>query len=343
MIEFSNAIISWYKKEKRELPWRDTTDPYKIWLSEIILQQTKVSQGLPYYLKFTELFPTVEDLASATQEKVLNTWKGLGYYSRARNLHYTAKLIVDIYGSKFPNNYKELLTLKGVGDYTASAIASFCFGESVSVVDGNVYRVLSRVFNLDTPIDSGTGKKEFKALAQELLSKKNPDLHNQAIMEFGALQCVPKKPNCEECPFVSSCEAYANKTIGELPKKQNKIKRRTRYFDYVLLKEGEHIATSQRGENDIWAKMVEFPCVEAKGELEGEAIEKLFKEKFGLQLTLEGATILRKHVLSHQDIMYRIWKGENDEKKYSQFRMVLVPDLKELPFPKLLENYILEM
>ena len=198
-MDFSSLLIKWYKENKRDLPWRDTTDPYKIWLSEIILQQTRVDQGLSYYLKFIKNFPTIDKLANAKEEKILKLWQGLGYYSRARNLHFTAKHIVTNYNSKFPENYKEIIALKGIGEYTAAAISSFSYNMPYPVIDGNVYRVLARFFDISAPIDSTLGKKEFKALAEELIDKKNPAEYNQAIMEFGAIHCKPKQPNCEDC------------------------------------------------------------------------------------------------------------------------------------------------
>ena len=221
---FSKRLKQWYLQNKRELPWRSTQDPYKIWLSEIIMQQTRVEQGLPYYLRFTEAYPNVHSLANAPEQEVLKLWQGLGYYSRARNLHTTAIRVSKELDGNFPDHYKELKTLKGVGDYTASAIASFCFNEPVAVVDGNVYRVLSRVFGVETPINSTQGIKEFKALAQELIDHKDPATFNQAIMEFGAIQCKPQNPLCETCPFNDVCLALKNDQIKELPVKIKKTK-----------------------------------------------------------------------------------------------------------------------
>ena len=212
---FSDKILAWYQLNKRDLPWRNTSDPYKIWLSEIMLQQTRVAQGTPYYLKFIEAFPTVEDMALASEERILKLWQGLGYYSRARNLHATAKMVVENYGGKFPDTYKELLKLKGVGDYTASAIASICFNERQAVVDGNVYRVLARYFGIDKPINSSEGVKYFKALAEELLHGSNVRDYNQGIMEFGAIQCKPKNPYCPICTFKDSCLAFNKNRIDE--------------------------------------------------------------------------------------------------------------------------------
>ena len=220
----SVKLISWYKKNQRDLPWRKTKDPYKIWLSEIMLQQTQVVQGLSYYLKFTEAFPTIKDLAKAPEDKVMRLWQGLGYYSRARNLHTTAKLVATEYKGFFPKTYDEIIALKGVGDYTAAAIASIAYDLPYAVVDGNVYRVLSRLFNLATPINSTQGKKEFQLLANELLNAKHAALHNSALMEFGALVCRPQNPQCETCVLQGHCLAFKNNTVAALPVKEKTIK-----------------------------------------------------------------------------------------------------------------------
>ena len=215
--------MNWYATAQRDLPWRGTTDPYKVWLSEIILQQTRVIQGLPYYQRFISNYPTITDLAKAPEEEVLKLWQGLGYYSRAKNLHHTAQYIATELGGIFPKTYKELVKLKGIGDYTASAIASFCYNEPCPVVDGNVYRVLSRVFGIATPINSTQGAKEFKALAHECLDKANAGVYNQAIMEFGALQCTPQSPNCANCVLRDHCWAFHHNKVNELPVKLKKI------------------------------------------------------------------------------------------------------------------------
>ncbi len=236
---FANKIIGWYLDNKRDLPWRNTKDPYRIWLSEIILQQTRVAQGLPYYQAFTEKFPTVWDLSKADERVVLRTWQGLGYYSRARNLHKCAKIICDNYRGQFPNNYKDLLALPGVGPYTAAAIASFAFGEIKAVVDGNVYRVLSRFFGVHDDIATGPGQKKFAELAQSLISQEKPELYNQGNMEYGAIQCTPKSPNCHGCVLEDSCVAYHQHLQHQLPVKSKKVKVRERYFYYFnLVKQG---------------------------------------------------------------------------------------------------------
>ncbi len=221
-MDISSTIQYWYNTNKRKLPWRQSSNPYNVWLSEIILQQTKVNQGLSYYNKFIDKYPKLEDLAMATEDDVLKLWQGLGYYSRARNMHYTAKDIVFNHNSVFPKNYTEIIQLKGVGDYTASAIASICFNEPVAVVDGNVYRVLARIFNIQTPIDTSEGRKLFRDLANAILDKQNPGNHNQALMEFGALVCKPKNPNCNNCSLLSKCISYSKNNYSVLPVKSKK-------------------------------------------------------------------------------------------------------------------------
>lgn len=345
MFELSEILLEWYHKNKRELPWRNTTDPYKIWLSEVILQQTRVAQGLPYYLKFTQNFPTVFALAAASEDEVLFNWKGLGYYSRARNLHQTAKILAENYKGIFPTTYQELIGLKGVGEYTGAAIASFCYNEVVPVVDGNVFRVLSRIFNWDEPIDTGKGKNKFKALAAELIDKKNPAIFNQAIMEFGALLCVPKSPNCPACPMQMNCQAYHAGTISVLPVKSKKIKRTQRYFNYLLIKKVSkgisYWAIQQRDKGDIWAQLYEFPLLETSQEAHhwDELKTKLIKGQ-GFEFKVIKQSPYKKHVLTHQDIYYSFWELTIEEKLESEFSWKTMEQIQLLAFPKLLENYI---
>ncbi len=260
-MNFSNKLVSWYKVNKRDLPWRNTTNAYYIWLSEIILQQTRVEQGLPYYLAFLKAYPKIQHLANASEDDVLKRWQGLGYYSRARNLHFTAKYITSNYGGEFPNDYQKILKLKGVGPYTAAAITSFAFGLPYAVVDGNVIRVLSRIFGINTPFDSAIGKKQFQELAQELLIKESSWLYNQAIMEFGAIQCKPKLPDCSICPMQGSCEAYNNNTITELPVRSKKIKVRNRFLYFLMIEKKKGIYLGKR-ESGIWQGLYEFPFLE---------------------------------------------------------------------------------
>lgn len=341
---FSKRLKQWYLQNKRDLPWRSTQDPYKIWLSEIIMQQTRVEQGLPYYLRFTEVYPTVHALANAPEQEVLKLWQGLGYYSRARNLHATAIKVSTELKGKFPDHYKELKTLKGVGDYTASAIASFCYDEPVAVVDGNVYRVLSRVFGVETPINSTTGVKEFKALAQELIDKEDPATFNQAIMEFGAIQCKPQNPLCETCPFNDICLAQKNDKIKELPVKLKKTKIRHRYFNYIVPHfRDEQTILEERTGKGIWSGLYQFPLVETSkpvGEkelIDTQNFQQLVDgENFELSIYNEKEVV---HKLSHQHLHTTFWNliidVENDE-------TISFNELQDYPVPVLIENFLNE-
>jgi A/G-specific adenine glycosylase len=316
-MNFSQQLIDWYVVNKRQLPWRDTHNPYFIWLSEVILQQTRVKQGLPYYQSFVKTFPTVEDLAAAPQDQVLKLWQGLGYYSRARNLQTAAMQIVDN-DSKFPDNYIDLLELKGVGDYTAAAIASFSYNEAVPVVDGNVYRVLSRIYGIATPINVPAGIKEFKKLATQLLNKEDPATHNQAIMEFGALQCTPKNPSCDSCPFQSDCTAFNEARISELPQKLKKTKVKSLFHHYLVVQTPSNkTILRQRDNSSIWAGLFEFPYIEANGAmLSNEVTEhEVFKEVVGGSRFRESGYNQQPiiHKLSHRKIHAYFWIVEVEE------------------------------
>ncbi|TGV02913.1 A/G-specific adenine glycosylase [Flavivirga rizhaonensis] len=309
---FSKILIRWYSNNKRELPWRQTKEPYYIWLSEIILQQTQVKQGLPYYISFIDTFPSVFDLARADEEDVLKLWQGLGYYSRARNLHATAKYIADQLNGEFPNNYKDLLKLKGVGDYTASAIASICFDEVTAVVDGNVYRVLSRYFGIDTPINSSKGAKEFKELAQELIDKKNPAEFNQAIMEFGATQCKPQNPDCNICPCNKGCIAFNKNTINSLPVKIKSAKAKKKYFNFLVLisEDGKTILEKREGKG-IWQNLYQFPLIETNKNIDDKTLKTLIKahdviKGMPFELSLYNKDVV-VHKLSHQHLHTKFW------------------------------------
>lgn len=311
-MNFTKTLKHWYSEYKRELPWRETQNPYYIWLSEIIMQQTQIKQGLPYYEDFVANFPTVFDLAEAQESAVLKLWQGLGYYSRARNLHFTAKYITDTLQGEFPKTYNDLLKLKGVGDYTASAIASICYNEPTAVVDGNVYRVLSRYFGIDTPINSSQGIKVFKALAQTLLPKDNIGDYNQAVMEFGAIQCKPKLPNCEVCPLKKKCLALQLNKIIELPVKINKTKISKKYFNFlVFVSEDNKTILEQRVEKGIWQNLYQFPLIETKESLS----YKNFKNNKKLGSYINGAdysfSLYNKaeivHKLSHQHLYTKFW------------------------------------
>ncbi|WP_163707927.1 A/G-specific adenine glycosylase [Mangrovibacterium lignilyticum] len=306
----------WYEQNKRHLPWRETSDPYIIWLSEIILQQTRIDQGLAYFKRFVENYPTVEKLAEATEDEVLKLWQGLGYYSRARNLHYTAKTISTVYNGNFPSDYKEILSLKGVGEYTAAAVASISFNLPHAVVDGNVYRVLSRLFGIDTPIDSTEGRKQFNELANEILNQKNPGDHNQAMMEFGALQCTPKKPKCGDCIFNDWCLALKENIVDQLPVKKGKIKIKHRYFNYLLLSNGTSAYIQKRTANDIWQNLYEFPMIETSEKTEIDQVLNGSSSLYNPQTDLvEEVSGWGKQVLSHQHIHYRFIQIQLKNKK----------------------------
>lgn len=341
-MNFTQTLTSWYSINKREMPWRTTKDPYKIWLSEVILQQTQIKQGLPYYTLFLESFPTVFDLASASEEKVLKHWQGLGYYSRARNLHKTAQYIAEDLNGEFPENYKDLMQLKGVGDYTASAIASICFDEATAVVDGNVYRVLSRYFGIHTPINSTKGIKEFKTIAQKFIDKNNPGDYNQAIMEFGAIQCQPRNPVCEVCPLQMSCAAYNENRVEMLPVKLNKLKVKKKYFNYIVcLSDDGRTTLHQRKGKGIWQNLYQFPLIESSKSLSYKELMK--DEKFTALLNNESqeTRLFNEsdivHKLSHQHLHTKFWIVNL---KQIQGETIPTADIKNYPVPILISNFI---
>ncbi|MGO3183964.1 MAG: A/G-specific adenine glycosylase [Aequorivita sp.] len=342
---FSKKLISWYLQNKRELPWRNTVNPYHIWLSEIMLQQTRVKQGLPYYLKFVEAYPTVEDLANATEDEVLKMWQGLGYYSRARNLHATAKMVSEEMSGIFPDNYKDLLKLKGVGDYTASAIASISFNQPEAVVDGNVYRVLSRYFGIATPINITAGQKEFKQLAQELIDKKQPGMYNQAIMEFGARYCVPQNPDCANCIFKDSCLAFQQNKVTELPVKIKAKPVKKRYFNYlVFFSEDEHTVLQQRTGKGIWHKLYEFPLIETSEDVNLSTLRKQPQfQSYSEKLKIINISLFNEkpviHKLSHQHLNTRFWIVETS--KESEIS-VPISEITSYAVPVLIENFVSE-
>jgi A/G-specific adenine glycosylase len=339
---FSVKLIEWYDEHRRDLPWRNTTDPYKIWLSEIILQQTRVNQGLPYYLRFTETFPDVFALASATEQQVLRLWQGLGYYTRARNLH-KCYVVADFEGN-FPVRYDDLLTLPGIGEYTAAAIASFCAKEKVAVLDGNVFRVLSRLFGETTPINSPEGKKTFSALANKLLSEISPDKHNQAMMEFGATWCTPKLPKCDECIFNKECFAYKNKEQDALPVKIRAKKSTKRYFNYFVVKKGKTILMKKREHKDIWNGLFDFYLVETSKPV--KPLTLIAKDDFLKNRSSgENATVSAeyKHVLSHQTII-STFVVVNDESgsavREESLKYYSLKKIGDLPKPVLISRFL---
>ena len=342
----SNTLSAWYLANKRELPWRDISDPYLIWISEIILQQTRVNQGMSYYLRFIERFPTVADLALSDEDEVLKYWQGLGYYSRARNLHKAARQVMTNFGGIFPFEHADVLKLAGIGDYTAAAICSFAYDQPFAVVDGNVYRVLSRLFGIETPIDSGTGKKEFAGLAQELISKSDPGIHNQSIMEFGALQCVPVSPDCAACPLQLNCRAYELSIVDKLPIKSKKTKVTNRYFNYFFIELGGKTYLQKRIAKDVWQNLFEFPLVEADSLLTVEELMETngFKNLFSGIGEVEVVKILNpmKHILSHRVIyaQFVTVKITDENAVLSKLNKVSIAEIDQFAVSRLMELFL---
>lgn len=339
--EFARLLIEWYHEHKRDLPWRNTNDPYLIWISEIILQQTRVAQGYAYYQRFIERFPNLESLAAAEENEVLKYWQGLGYYSRARNLHQAAISVNGV----FPVRYEDILKLKGVGIYTAAAICSFAYNQPHAVVDGNVYRVLSRFFGVNEPIDSGKGKKIFASLAHDLLDKVQPALYNQAIMDFGALQCAPLSPDCTVCPFKNRCFAFNHNMVSSLPIKQNKTKTSERFFYYLLIRDNGNIYLNKRTENDIWKNLYELPLIESNTALavddfiRKQEFASIFKENSVVNVRLLNKT---KHVLSHRIIYADFYELEAQDIKMdflSKYTRLNMADLELYPVSRLMHNF----
>jgi len=342
MSDFSCKLLHWYKEHKRDLPWRDSSDPYLIWISEIILQQTRVAQGYDYFVRFIRRFPNVKTLADAREDEVMKYWQGLGYYSRARNLHVAAKSI----RGEFPDTYSEVLALKGVGEYTAAAICSFAYNQPYAVLDGNVYRVLSRYLGIDTPIDSTAGKKIFFSLANEFLDKEHPATYNQAIMDFGAIQCTPASPDCGNCPFSDSCVALSTGVVGRLPVKQHKTKTINRFFNYIYVRMGAYTFLNKRTENDIWKNLFEFPLIETEREVsEGELVslsefQNLFAPGENPIIRLVVKDI--KHVLSHRIIyanFYEVSLPDNSF-SFSSYLKVKVSDIDQYAVSRLVHSFL---
>ena len=343
-MKWTETLLNWYFENKRDFLWRRTKDPYKIWLSEIILQQTRTSQGLPYYKKFTKEYPTIKDLALSSELRVLKLWQGLGYYSRARNLHSTAKYILNKYDGKFPNSHKEILNLKGVGDYTASAIASICFDLPHAVVDGNVYRFLSRYFGITTPVGTSSGFKEFKEKATSLIDKSQPGDFNQALIEFGALQCKPRKPNCDVCPFIQNCFALNYDKINILPVKRKVNKIKNRYLNYlVIIDKNERVIIEKRKGVGIWQNMYQFPLLETNQKIKNinEFNTQMISSKPKLDMRKEKWILWNKtsiiHKLSHQKLYIFFWINQTTEILPNA---LILEDLKKLPVPVVIQNFI---
>ena len=349
MTKFSSDLILWYKQNKRDLPWRKTTNVYKVWISEIILQQTRVNQGLSYYLKFIETFPTVHDLASSPEDKVLKCWQGLGYYSRARNLHNAAKYVSNELNGEFPKSYDDLLKLKGVGAYTAAAISSICFNEHRTVIDGNVFRVISRIFGIETPINTSKGKNEIEEIAHSLNTVNEHGEFNQALMEFGALQCTPKKPHCDSCIFNTICYAYRNSKVNLLPIKEKKLKIKERYFSYIIILNSDRSKTviQRRNSKDIWKGLYQFPLIETsstssfKELLKSDELNKISGNQDVNILSTKNI----KHQLTHRQLFITIYTIQINSLNHLQamgFEIINLNELNNFAFPKPLTNIIVE-
>jgi A/G-specific adenine glycosylase len=344
---FTASLMRWEKKNTRTMPWKGEKDPYKIWLSEIILQQTRVEQGKPYYERFIRQYPTATDLAKADEREVFRLWQGLGYYNRCKNMLAAAKKIMNEHRGRFPDTYEQILDLPGVGEYTAAAIASFAFGLPYAVADGNVQRVLARYFGIEKEINSTAGKKFFRALAQHVLEEKKPAVWNQAIMDFGATVCTPQKPDCGICPLQKDCFAFQHKMISRLPVKITRTKPSNRYFTYILLSWGGKTYIHKRSGGDIWQNLYEFPLVEESGFTE---IRQFFKKKV-VQSLLKGNSTKNllpsgtyKQQLTHQTI-YARFLHVKISKAFSGggekgFFPVAMSDLDQYPFPKIILQYI---
>jgi len=355
-MKFSTKITKWYKANKRSLPWRVTGNPYKIWLSEILLQQTRISQGTDYYLKFEKKYPDIQSLARATEEEVLKLWQGLGYYSRGRNLHKTARIVVDQFNGNFPDNYNDIISLPGIGEYTAAAISSISFHQPYPVIDGNVIRVLSRIYGIDKQTATGEGKKELAELASSLIDKKDPGTYNQAVMEFGALYCKPQNPDCPNCIFQNDCFAYKNDRVNELPVKAKAIKQKKRYFHYLVIKLEENNRTftflNKRTKKDIWQNLYDFPCYETSQKVSKATVIKNLKFEFlnDLEIRIDSSEEY-KHVLTHQHIFAKFYTINLSQKSINReliqhlenkFIQIPVKNFTHYPIPRLIEKVINE-
>lgn len=340
-MNFNYLILSYFDENKRDLPWRHTKDPFRIWLSEIILQQTRVDQGMKFYNNFIQEFDTIFDLANADEQKVLKLWQGLGYYSRARNLHHTSKVISEELEGNFPSNFKELKKLKGVGDYTAAAIASIVYNEAVPAVDGNMFRVFARYFNIDDDISSPKTKKIFWDLGLEIIDKSRPGDFNQAVMDLGATICTPKQPKCEICPLNESCEALGLKKVNDLPVKLKKTKVTNRFLHFILIENEENIALSKRTGNDVWKNLFTFPKIETDTDL----LDKGWVLEQNLEKNLSFIDE-EKHILSHQNLFIKYWKLNvslseiTKLKAENNFEMISLNDIEDYPLPKPIEKFI---
>jgi A/G-specific adenine glycosylase len=342
-LNFSEEIIQWYQANKRELPWRSTKNPYFIWISEIILQQTRVAQGLPYYYKFIKKFPTIKHLANAGEDEVLKTWQGLGYYSRARNLHHTAKTIAENNDSVFPYTYEELVKLKGIGHYTAAAIASFAFDLPHPAIDGNVHRLLSRYFGIEKTLSSASEKKFFYDLALGLMKDYKPEIFNQAMIEFGSQMCSPQNPNCLSCPLSDFCVAFIEDKIQHLPLKKKKTVQRIRYFNYLLIEDGSNIIITKRTRKDIWRNLYEFPLLETS---QASNIDYVLNE-IRINKILRGRIVIKNvseeyvHQLTHQKLVVKFFRLKSKYNKGNNaFIRISKEDFSLYAVPRIIEKYL---
>jgi A/G-specific adenine glycosylase len=333
-----NEILSWYEKHARKLVWRNSRDPYVIWLSEIIMQQTRIEQGTPYFNRFYKSFPKIIDFANASEDEILNLWQGLGYYSRARNMHHTAKAIVDNYHGQFPSTYKELISLKGIGDYTASAILSICFNKPYAVLDGNVFRILSRYFAIDDDINTSSAKKIFKEKADELLDKNQPGDFNQAMMDIGALICTPNKPDCAQCPLHAACIARKENTQNLFPVKRKKAKLRKRYLHYFLIRSGSGFFIRQRLGKDVWLKLYELPLIEKDTDerLSLQEVNMSFYSKFD---HIKKHSQVR-HLLSHQELHISFYEVVSRQSEIEAYEYILLSEKEKYAFPKPIVDFL---
>lgn len=337
--QIAESIARWYTEHRRPLPWRVSKDPYLIWLSEVILQQTRVEQGTPYFLKFGDAFPGVEALANAEPDHVMKLWQGLGYYSRARNLHTAAKQVVTQYAGIFPSTYEQIIRLKGIGPYTAAAIASIAFDEPRAVVDGNVIRVVSRLFGISEPVNETSTLKAVHALADALLNRASPGEHNQAMMEFGAIQCTPANPACPNCPVAQLCTAYTQGTVRLIPRKLKNLKRRTRYLHYIIPIDRDRVPLRRRETDDIWAGLYEFPLVETPAPKTLTAAE--IKQKLACEdLVVHMVNPARKHVLTHQDILATFYHVHTKNLQPGDFDLVKTSEVHTFALPRLIDRYL---
>jgi len=336
-MDFTENLLHWYREHKRDLPWRNTSDPYYIWLSEIILQQTRIEQGLPYYEAFTQNFPTLKDLATADEDRVLKLWQGLGYYSRARNLHHTAKAIYFDLGNRFPSRYDDIISLKGIGPYTAAAIASFAFKEPVGVVDGNVFRLISRFFGIYDDISLPRTRTVFQNLVNALISKEHPDLFNHALMDFGATVCTPAAPKCTHCVLSGACVAFLNNEIRSLPVKTKKTAVKDRYLNYLIIRNNDRIAIQQRTSKDIWQQLYELPLVETSDNGEESILDRI-SELYPSQGVVKITEQPVKHKLSHQQLHINFYEVEGHNN--ASLRYVAEEELPRYAYPIVVWNFL---